>query len=819
LDRDGETVSLFDAATNRVDAITYGRQLTDLSVGRIEAALDPWVLCEPTPGAANVQQAVAAHSSLVINEWMANPTVGEAAWIELHNRDANRPGALHGIYLAADSHVSRSQALSYVEPGGFIRIWADTRSGWDHVELVLEPSGGSLGLYSSDAVELDRVTFGVQSVGVSEGRLPDGDAAIVKFPSSASPGASNYLPIYSGAALNEFMAWNGNAVTNAAGQVSDWVELYNPNGTDWPLSGMGMGDASVPERRWSFPAGASVPAHGYLVVWFDGSAPASTVLEPVLNSGFGLSRRGGELALFDTAGRVVESVQYGLQVRNMSVGRESGEWRLLANPTPGFANSTAAALGDPGALKINEWMAAPLSGSDWFELFNPEPFPVALAGLAFSDSPSVVASALPRVGPLEFVGPRGFVRIDANDSSLAEAGNATFALNASGEAILLFGVSGEWIDAVFFGAQLPGVSEGRLPDGGSAIVPFASTPTPGGSNYLPLTGARINEVLTHTDPPLEDAIELHNPTGQDVNLGGWYLSDEIEDLQKYRIAEGTLLLAGQYRVFYAYQFNGGPGSLRPFLLDSVRGESLHLSAADASGNLTGYRDTVQFGAAANGVSQGRYVTSVGEDFVALSARSFGVDSPDSLTAFRGGTGLPNAYPEVGPVVISEIMYRPVTEDGTDAVELAEHEFIELRNITGESVPLFDPDYPTNAWRFTDGVEFEFPAGVSLAPFAHLLVAGFDPLEQPAHLESFRTKYAVPDDVAVFGPFRGRLDNAGERLALSRPDRPQQPPQPDAGYVPYIEVERVVYARAGPGLRPRQEVPCSASSDLTTAMIR
>jgi hypothetical protein len=292
LDRDGETVSLFDEATNRVDAITYGRQLTDLSVGRIEAALDPWVLCQPTPGAANVQQAVAAHSSLVINEWMANPTVGEAAWIELHNRDASRPVALNGIYLSADAQVFGLPALSYVEAGGFVQIWADSRSGWDHVDLVLDPTGGSLSLYSSDAVELDRVTFGVQSAGVSEGRLPDGDAAIVEFPSSASPGASNYLPVYSGAALNEFMAWNGSAVTNAAGKTSDWVEMYNPNATGWPMAGMGLGERSAPERRWTFPAGASVPAYGYLVVWFDGSAPASTVLEPVLNSGLSLSRRG-----------------------------------------------------------------------------------------------------------------------------------------------------------------------------------------------------------------------------------------------------------------------------------------------------------------------------------------------------------------------------------------------------------------------------------------------------------------------------------------------------------------------------------------------
>ena len=43
-----------------------------------------------------------------------------------------------------------------------------------------------------------------------------------------------------------------------------------------------------------------------------------------------------------------------------------------------------------------------------------------------------------------------------------------------------------------------------------------------------------------------------------------------------------------------------------------------------------------------------------------------------------------------------------------------------------------------------------------------------------------------------GPFTGRLANEGEELALFKPDAPQQPPHPDAGYVPMILVERVVY---------------------------
>ena len=98
-----------------------------------------------------------------------------------------------------------------------------------------------------------------------------------------------------------------------------------------------------------------------------------------------------------------------------------------------------------------------------------------------------------------------------------------------------------------------------MPDGGSAIVAFPTNPTPGEGNYLPLTSAVINEVLSHTDPPLEDAIELANPTAAPLNIGGWYLSDSQGELKKFRIPDNTVIPAGGFTVFYQYQFDPNPG--------------------------------------------------------------------------------------------------------------------------------------------------------------------------------------------------------------------------------------------------------------------
>src|SRR6185295_18436062 len=122
----------------------------------------------------------------------------------------------------------------------------------------------------------------------------------------------------------------------------------------------------------------------------------------------------------------------------------------------------------------------------------------------------------------------------------------------------------------------------------------------------------------------------------------------------------------------------------PFALDPTGGQ-VYLSSGDGNTNLTGYCQGFSFGAQRAGVTFGRYVNSAGErHFVAQSANTL---------------GSANSSPLVGPVVISEIMYRP--QDvivGGAFYDDTEDEFIELQNISGVAVELDDPDYPLNTWR-------------------------------------------------------------------------------------------------------------------------
>jgi len=108
-----------------------------------------------------------------------------------------------------------------------------------------------------------------------------------------------------------------------------------------------------------------------------------------------------------------------------------------------------------------------------------------------------------------------------------------------------------------------------------------------------------------------------------------------------------------------------PGCHTSFAL-SQDGETLCLYSA-SQGVLTGYSERVEFGASESGVTFGRHALSTG--------------TYDFVRQIEPTPGGPNAGPQVGPVVISEIMYAP------DYLPTAE--YIELVNAGDAPVTLYD----------------------------------------------------------------------------------------------------------------------------------
>lgn len=596
--------------------------------------------------------------------------------------------------------------------------------------------------------------------------------------------------------LSEILASPG-MQTNEDGSLTDWVEIHNPSQSVVSLAGMSLTDDTPTTHRWVFPIGATMAAGARLVVKFDGNSPPSTNLDASFNTGFGLNSTGDAVYLYNASATLLDAVVFGPQAAGFSLARlpdATGAW-MLALPTPGSSN-IAAGVGGSADVRINEWAASVANGPDWFELYNAGQKPIALGGLYLTDKLSNRTKHL--IPPYSFMGAgtNGFLKFIADNDTSLGADHVGFSLDAAGEAIGLFPPgTAPAIDSVTFGQQTSDISEGRFPDG-AANRAFFTTPSPGMANWLPLTDVFINEVLTHANPPLEDAIELYNASDVAVDISGWWLSDNLGELRQFRVPAGMILNPRGYGVFYEYQLNPQPGSSRNFSFGSSKGGDVWLSAADANGQLTGFRDHVAYGPQFSGVSFGRTPTSQGAEFTALQTPTFGTSvtaaSPtDQSALFRTGTGAPNAGPRVGPVIISEIMYHPLplgTNDNT------RDEFLELCNLTASTVPLYDPYHPTNGWRLRGGIHFDFNTSHNLGPGGFLLLVGFDPATNAAAVASFRAIYGT--NGILVGPYNGKLNNGGDVLELYAPDTPQTT-EPDPGTVPYVLMERVAFSDRPP----------------------
>ncbi len=564
---------------------------------------------------------------------------------------------------------------------------------------------------------------------------------------------ATYTPTGGNLAINEVCADNRTVLPNG-GSFPDYIELINRGASVLDISGFTVTDDPLFPAKYTFPAGTTIPPGGYLIAWCDSDFSA-----PGLHTGFGLSSGGQSLAIY-SAGALVDYVTFGLQAPDLPIGRVpngSGSFALIA-PSPGATN-VAKTLGASASLRINEWMASPASGEDWFELYNSEANPVALAGVYLSDSVSELAKT--KLPALSFVAGKGFTKLFADGTTLG-GNSCNFKLSSGGESIFLTGTNGSsQINSVNFGAQPLNVSQGRLPDGAGSFAQFPQSPSPGGGNFLP-TAIVINEALTNSTAPLEDMIELYNPTASSVNIGGWWLSDDRIVLQKYQIPAGITIPAGGYLVFTESQFNSG---VTPFSLGST-GDEIVLSATSGTA-LTGYRAQVAFGAAADGVTFGRVLTASSvPEFWPLTSRS--------LVAV-------NTAPKTGAIVINEVMYHPPDILLVDNVR---DEFIELHNITTSPQSIA-------GWKLKSSADFTFATGTTVLPGDYVLVVSFDPATDATSLAAFRTTYNIGASVSIYGPYLPRLSNSSAPIELAAPGSPV------GGITPFILMDKVEYIDAIP----------------------
>jgi hypothetical protein len=322
--------------------------------------------------------------------------------------------------------------------------------------------------------------------------------------------------------------------------------------------------------------------------------------------------------------------------------------------------------------------------------------------------------------------------------------------------------------------------------------------SPGEAGTGPIVDVVINEVLTHTDLPAVDTIELYNTTTEDIDITGWYLSDSWGwasnpnngDYKKFRIPDNdpqgrNIIPAGGYVRFDESDFNSSGGAVATdFSLNGAHGDDVWLMEADNNGQLTRFADHVEFGAAANGETIGRW------------PNGYGVMYP-MITNTPGDA---NSGPRVGLLIVNEIMYHPTPPT---AVALAIYpalteddlEYVEIYNPTGDDVPLVN-------WRICQGIDFDFPDSAVLLAGGALAILSFDPNAQDAQGQlinaertaAFLSHYDMDTSVTLIGAYTGRLDNGGERVQLQRPD---DPPLEEPAFTPHLLEDEALYDDVSP----------------------
>ncbi|HXJ56778.1 MAG TPA: lamin tail domain-containing protein [Verrucomicrobiae bacterium] len=568
-------------------------------------------------------------------------------------------------------------------------------------------------------------------------------------------------------------------------QRQEYVELINSNTVAVDVSGWRI-DGGI---QFTFAPGTVIPSGRRLYLSPDVVAFKQRSLNPHGGQGLlvvgnyqgQLSARGESLRLFNRAGTNVATLTYpGAPSPAQQALRITEIMYHPAPPVPGDTNSP--------------------ENFEYVELKNISAVPLDLTGvrfvggIEFEFSGSAVTTLGPGAAVLVVKQPAAFVaRYGAGrpiagsyQGALENSGERIQLLDARNEEIHDFRYNNTWYPVTDgLGFSLVVVNELADPDRWGDRTNWRPSGLPNGTPGttdpgLPATvPVVVNEVLSNTDPPSVDAIELHNPTDGVADVGGWFITDDTATPRKFRIPDGTLIPAGGFVVFTEANFNAIPRAPGSFAFSSD-GDEAFLFSATAAGQLTGYSHGFRFGAAATGVSFGRHLTSIGEEhFVGQS------------TSTLGST---NAGPKVGPVVISEIHYHPPCAPAGIPCEGDEEpglEYIELQNISVESVVL--EDAAGNPWRLRAGVEFEFPANFSLKSGEIVLVVGFDPSASGSAAAAFRGVYGLNPAVTLLGPYRGRLDNTDDRLELQKPE---PPPVSGNGAVPYVLIDAVHY-RDGP----------------------
>lgn len=401
----------------------------------------------------------------------------------------------------------------------------------------------------------------------------------------------------------------------------------------------------------------------------------------------------------------------------LSAWEEPGEYALGVRINEIMASNSSALASDRGEY------------ADWFEIVNLGSHSVNLAGYTVCEN-TLGLNAF--TFPSHVLEPGQCVLVFADDLLRNAAGyvyHAPFRLQASGGRLILKDEAGTVADEVYFPAISANKVYYRAQDGQWAV---SAQYTPGMANTLEnhqlLVGQVADDPLVISEIMADNAsyklgregvcfdyIELHNASEREVALSGYCLTDNRDDLDKWRIPDATIP-AGGYLLVYATGFNG------------VDGEDLH-----ADFKLS---------------SRGEEAILVNPQGVPVSAVEFPALNADQVYSLLDGaytTELPPTPGQANSVSSAASMERSFGVENPVGVRInevaastsqVEWDWVELYNASAQAADLSgyglsdDPSRPRR-WQFPQGTVIQpggylavFMGGQSSGSSADMLHADF-----------------------------------------------------------------------------------------------
>ncbi len=603
----------------------------------------------------------------------------------------------------AAAGVRLSEVLASAAPGesGFVELWNDSKSvvdlsGWRWtvgpgavasaslpVGTLLDagerrafpqspqPRGGEVVLWNAAGEQVDQVRFGDQVPGLSLGWWETGWALATPTPGEPNHRTSTGDP--RALRINEWLA----RTRYLPGE--DFVELFNPLAWPVPLEGLALTDNPIGHpSRSPWPPLSFLGARQVLAWSADGGNEPGHLA-------FRLSGEGGDVALLDREGRILDQVQYLPQVDDISEGRSPDGGEVIhwfQHPTPGRPNPRPEPSSGGGVpLRLNELFLGLVTGvaeGAWVEIANTSDSEVDASGLEFTTE-SMGGVAL-RIPAGTRIGAGGYAVIPIPALGLGPAGGSLLLWDRA-EA------GGGWLDGIRVGPQPSGFSVGRVSGAGARGGWGLNRPTPGAGNepapVHPSARLSINEwMAAPRDGP--DWVELYNPENLPADVSGMTLSDDPEEPSQYRFPGLSYVGTGEsaFLAVDAAEPRWEVGRLG----FALRREGEQLTLRTAAGALV---DSVRFGRQSEGISEGRWVDGTEVITPLIFDGTRGAPNLRPSDDDRDGDGLPDAWEVAHGLAVNNATGRDGARGDPDGDELTNIEEFEAGTLPN------DPDSRVN----------------------------------------------------------------------------------------------------------------------------